>query len=259
MKITVFILTLFFSYSLKSQIPVEAFTDALKSKQYSTFEKAFKKALKKDSLIDYGNSLSREIFENYKEVYYDIYDKYPLVGNNHTLKMILKGNKIIYYHFSFVNVERQGEKRIFTTVPIDTFINVSRYNALKTEFRKVYEADLNETDLWRFKIVGQFCGLRITLENIKDYDEMNSLVNANKRDSLLQWLQSANLEKQMFGLWGYNILMQKRMTLSTLELKLIKVVMTKKAKGNVCGGGCDVYYLNPREFAKRYNLNELPN
>jgi hypothetical protein len=258
MKITVLILTLFLSYSLKSQIPVEAFTDALKTKQYSIFEKVFKKALKEDKLIDYSNSLSREIFEDYKEVYYDIFDKYPLEGNNHSLKIIVKGNKIIYYHFSFVNVERQAEKRIFTTVPIDTFIDVSKYNALKTEFRKVYEADLNETDLWTFKIVGQFCGLRITLENIKDYDEMNSLVNSNKRDSLLKWLQSANLEKQMFGLWGYNILIQKQMTLSTLELKLIKVVMTKKAKGNVCGGGCEVYHLTPKEFMKRYNLNELP-
>jgi hypothetical protein len=258
MKITVLILSLFFSNSLKSQIPVEAFTDALKSKLYSTFEKAFKKALKKDSLIDYGNTLSREIFEDYKEIYYDIFDKYPLIGNNHTLKMVVKGDKIIYYHFSFVNVERQGEKRIFTIVPIDTFVDVLKYNTFKADFRKLYEADLNETDLWRFKIVGKFCGLRITIKNIQDYDDMDKFINANQRDSLLAWLQSANLEKQMFGLWGYNILMQKQRTLSTLELKLIRAVMTKKAKGNVCGGGCDAYYLTPKEFVKRYNLNELP-
>ena len=257
MKIIALILTLFFSSSLKSQIPIKAFIDALKSKKYSTFENAFKKALKKDSLIDYGNSLSREIFQDYKEVYYEVFDKYPLVGNTHSLKMIVKGNKIIYYHFSFVNVERKGEKRIFTIVPIDTFIDITKYNTFKSEYRNEYEADLYETDLWKFKIVGQFCGLRITLDNIKDYDDMISLVNSNKRDSLLQWLQSANLEKQMFGLWGYNLLMKKQTTPSILELKLIATILAKKAKGEVCGGGCDVYYLNPKEFATRYHLNEI--
>jgi len=257
-KIIVLILTLFFSQSLKSQIPVEAFTDALKSKKFSAFKKVFKKALQKDGLIEHGNSISREIFEDYKEVYYDVYARYPVPGNTYTVKMIVKGNKMIYYHFSFVNMEKQGEKRIFTTVPVDTFTDVSAYNTFKANFRKVYEADLKETDLWMFKAVGQVCGF-MHIKNLQDYDDMEYFINANKRDSLLALLESANLEKQMFGLWGYNILLQKQGKLSTLESRLIRTIMAKKAKGMVCTGGCDMYADTPKGFAKRYKLNELPN
>lgn len=251
---------LFCAYSLKSQIPIEAFVQALQSKQYATFKKTFQKALLKDSLIDYGNSLSRQIFDDYQEVWYEIFDNH-LIGNTHSLKMIVKGNSIIYYHFSFVNIERQGEKRIFTTVPIDTFTDIARYSRFKASFRKVYQADLNETDLWVYSIVNAFCGLRTTQGNIKECDEMIALVDANKKDSLLQWLQSANLEKQMLGLLGYNELLKKKANLSNTELKLIKTILRKKAKAHVrgCAYCCFVDYLTPKEFVKSYHLTELPN
>jgi hypothetical protein len=259
MKTIIFILSLFLTNALKSQIPVEAFTDALQSKQYASFEKTFHKASEKDSLIDLGNTLSRVIVGNYKEVYYQLFDKYPLEGNTHYLKMIVKGNDIIYYHFSFVNVERQGKNNIFTTVPIDTFINLSKFNAFKSSFKSVYEADLKETDLWRFHIVRQSYGLRSKTENLTDYDKITELVNNNQRDSLLLWLQSANVEKQLYGLWGYHLLIQKQVTPSPLELRLIKTIIAKKTKVYVWGYGCEIEYITPREFVKRYNLKELPN
>lgn len=259
MKTILFILSLFLTNALKSQIPVEAFAHALQSKRYSTFQKAFYKASKKDNLIDYGNTLSREIVENYKEVYYELFDKYPLEGNTHHLKMIVKGNEIIYYHFSFVKVEIQGKKRDFTTVPIDTFTHLAKYNAFKAAFRSVYEVDLKEMDLWKYNIERLFCGIGRSTGNLKDYDLMASLIRHNKRDSLLSLLQSANLEKQLFGLWGYHLLIQKQVTLSALELRLIKTIVAKKAKAYVWGYGCEVDYITPKEFIKRYNLKELPN
>ncbi len=257
MKIPFFILALLTICFSEAQIPVDRFSKSLASRKYSNYSQDFKKALKQDSLIDYGNYESKQLIKDYKLLYCEIYNRHPLDGHTHTLKLIRKGDKIIFCNFSFTEVQRDGEKRNFINHVIESYTDSVLYEKFKRDFYELYETDLSESDLWKFKSVGQFGGLRITPGNFPQYDQMISFVKLNERDSLLKWVRSINIENQMFGLWGFNILLEKGKDLSDQERKFIKVALARKGYGMVAVGGCFFDELTIKEFLKRYELLKI--
>ena len=257
MKISFFILALLIVSFVGAQIPVDRFSKSLASRKYSNYSQDFKKALKQDSLIDYGNYESKQLIKDYKLLYCEIYNRYPLDGDKHTLKLIRKGDKIIFCSFSFTEVQRIGEKRNFINHIIESYTDSILYEKFKRDFYKLYGADLSESDLWKFKSVGQFGGLRITLGNFLQYDQMISFVESNERDSLLNWVRSISIENQMFGLWGFNILLEKGKDFSDQERKFIKVALARKGYGMVAVGSCFFEKLTIIKFLKRYELLKI--
>ena len=120
---------------------------------------------------------------------------------------------------------------------IDEYQDDSLFKFLKVKFTEAFKIPLNETQLFNNSIVfGMACG-RVGIDPDEKV-EIDNLVRAKDRKSLRRWLQSTNVEKQIYGVSGFYQLRQKGLTLTSDELNMINAIITKKGTIYVCSG-CD--------------------
>jgi len=184
----------------------------------------------------------REVVSGFTETTFLIKERLgPGRYNFYSIAFIFKGNKetLGSYCFGKLNVRAGGSnwKRHFDTITYYT--NVRIINEFNNRFINDFGVEVDNTELFEDTIVfGQKCSYAYEDPYWKTY--MDSLVALKDREGLMKLIQSANSEKQLYGVWGFSILekkgKKKGLVLTELERKRIMNVLKKKGYVHSCIG-----------------------
>lgn len=123
---------------------------------------------------------------------------------------------------------------------------------LKKTFRKIFESDLNESELFVTDyIYGNACGVGAMYSN--ERMQLNNFVDRKDKKSILKWLNSTNTEKQIYAVEGILKLKKIGIDLSKTELERIKYITHKKGTIRVCSG-CMYSSKEISEVVKMFGL-----
>ncbi|HYD20217.1 MAG TPA: hypothetical protein VEB40_01980 [Flavipsychrobacter sp.] len=175
----------------------------------------------------------REILRGYREVWGDYVD----FDRGYELRLIAKGNALIYWRLDTVNEKWESRTK-------DSFIDRKEYNRFLQEYRSFYGVSLNEKELFispQFALGG--CGEGGYLPDM--YEAMDSLVSTKNIPVLVQWLRSVNIETQLYAIEAYSKL---ALSLSADEKKIISYILSKDAMVHSCDG-CDTSDRSVRKIA----------
>ena len=161
----------------------------------------------------------------------------PDMGTEFTFRVNLVTTKtrIVYYQLS----ERKYKKVLEDWKPyyqlMDEFKDSTAYKSLKSSFREIFHAELNESELFLTNFVyGAHCGFVGT--DPEERKQIDDFVSKRNKAHLVKWLQSTNTEKQVYAVDGLYQLKKFGMKLTEDELKMIRFVTGKKGSLCVCGG-----------------------
>lgn len=168
------------------------------------------------------------------------------------VKLIATQIHIVSYELSQEKYRKTGDQWETYDSLISRFKDEVMYTNLKKAFRKLFQTDLNEQDLFLTGVVyGERCGITGT------YSEARTKIikNVKKEDKqeLVKWLQSPNTEKQVYAVDGLYQLHSKGIKLSKKERKMIAFVMNKNGNLNVCYG-CLYHTESVREAVKDFHF-----
>lgn len=153
------------------------------------------------------------------------------------VKIITSNTRIAFYELSEEkHLKLDGENHWVTVdSPIDRFKDEQLFDSLKNAFKVRFHADLNEKDLFSEHFAyGERCGFAGTFPDGRY--EVTQFVKSGNKEALVQWLQSANTEKQVYAVDGLYQLHAKGVKLTKEELQMIAFVMNKKGSIYACHG-----------------------
>ncbi|QIK61422.1 hypothetical protein G7050_16860 [Dysgonomonas sp. HDW5A] len=207
---------------------------SLGSKTINEFESAIERIY--DETIDGGLSLERDIIDNYSQVCYyiglTIPDKeYKYISTIYSFRvnLILQDKNIIYYNLGKITSFRGADFTFIKEEYKDRF----EYDMLNTKFRNVFLIDLNLNELFVTDIVyGEGCGIGFQPPNERQI--MNLLDTYKNINEIRRWLQSSNVEKQIYALYGFYELNKKGYKPFIDDQKMIESILKKKGDLNFC-------------------------
>lgn len=157
--------------------------------------------------------------------------------NLYQATLLIKDDKIIAYKFT----ERKfkpGTGEVYNAT-VDEYKHAQAYKTLLADFKKFYGEPLKESDLYVTDFVyGSQCTmLGLVPEGRK---QVNEWIVENDKAALMNWLKSANTEKQVYALEGILYLRKKnKIKLSTSEKKIVAYVKSKQGTMSVCNENTD--------------------
>lgn len=234
------------SASIKEELQV-----AVHSKNIDSLEFYFKQKKNDKKLTHYWNyqrTIIADYYEGICEVEYHIPDKdNPAIHSIYTyvLEVIYQKSNMIFYRLS----EKKNKKENKEWVPYldlyDSYINDSLYKDLEQSFEAVYMAKLNATELFTDHIVfGAACGY-IGMDP-KEKTLMDNYAAKNDAAAIQKWMQSTNTEKQLYGLYGMNKMINAGYKPNALEEKMMETIRKKKGTVRTCSG-C-IFGVQPINF-----------
>lgn len=231
--------------------PEKKINTALATHNYGAFKKLADKYSNLDS-IRIAQVYDRELVSGFFEtVFY--FDRYDVDG--HTFSVFSR---------SKINIIRQGNRLIYYVAETDSlngkppvvsrFTDQKAYDTLKSIFARTFDAPLNEKESFIDSIAyGSICGHYPPGQVPKEKKLVDQWAAAKDRSSLLKWLQSTNTEKQLYAVWGFWGLYQRRVALTAREKEMLDVVMKKKGNIRTCGP-CDLRLVDISEIVKIYHF-----
>lgn len=211
----------------------------LQTKDFITFKNFTDNLSKEDKNIKSYWEIFRDIAPEYKEGVVEIQITYPdkkdsAFATIDTFKvyLITSKTKIIFYYFGekkYKNVNDEYYEKL------DSYTNKEDFEQLKNKFKSIFENELKIDDLFDNNLVyGKNCGVAAMQPfGRTQIDEW--IDNCNKNE-LINWLKSANAEKQVYAIDGLFQLKLKGINVSENELNIIKYIKTKEGKISVCSG-----------------------
>lgn len=201
---------------------------SLGSKTINEFESGIERIY--DETIDGGLSLERDIIDNYSQACYyigltipDKENKYISTIYSFRVNLILQDKNIIYYNLGKITSFRDADFTFIKEEYRDRF----EYDMLNTKFRNVFLIDLNLNELFVTDIIyGEGCG--IGFQPPHERQIMSLLVTYRNINEIRRWLQSSNVEKQIYALSGFYELNKKGYKPFINDRKMIESVLNKK-------------------------------
>ena len=187
--------------------------------------------------IEKGNI--REITNGFQEATFTISKGYPIykgvtITCNPRLNVIIQGSQIIYFHLK--SEEMKNAPKNFDSISDTTykFIDNKKIYELKKQFEIIYKSSLNLNDLFIDTIaVGNKCGIYPgCLTN--QQEQILSWVKTSDTLSLYKWLQSPNVEKQIYAVKGFYYLSLKGIKISENIRAIIRQICQKKGTITTC-------------------------
>lgn len=189
-----------------------------------------------DETIDGGLSLERDIIDNYSQACYyigltipDRENKYISTIYSFRVNLILQDKSIIYYNLGKIPSFWDADFTFIKEEYKDRF----EYDMLNTKFRNVFLIDLNLNELFITDIVyGEGCGIGFKPPHERQI--MSLLVTYRNINEIRRWLQSSNVEKQIYALSGFYELNKKGYKPFINDRKMIESILNKKGDLNFC-------------------------
>lgn len=184
---------------------------------------------------------NRDITPSFQECVIDIDENLSSENNSdnstilhYRINILAKSNEIIYYDFA-LNENNNSVWDDLTFKIIDSFRNEILMTELKNEFYKTYNDSLHKKELFdNSNIYGSSCLIARIKPKLR---KENDLLVQNKDSILLtQWLKSTNTEKQVYGIDGLYQLKMNGHQFTTEQLRLIKIIKSKKGTIFTCDG-----------------------
>lgn len=242
------------SSRLYGQVP-QKLKEVLATKDFAAFQK-YTNESSSDGTVSYWGclrDLTTEIKEGVVEFRVTVRRKEnPSMDSIYTYNVNLLTSKtaIIYYDLSEIKVKEQVDGKGSYFVSIVSFKNDSLYGVLKQTFKQIYQADLNERELFTTDIIyGESCGFAGIYPEARF--QINEWVKSKNKIELLNWLRSTNTEKQIYAVDGLFQLKKLGVKFSEDEVKLINYVCKKSGDIKTCSG-CFHHKTRIKRAARRF-------
>jgi hypothetical protein len=250
MKLIIFLLSLLFTLSGFAQSS-DTLGQLLKTRDFAKLNH-YVSTQKGDIRLDWDKL--RTIVGDYREGSIRLEQQVSRNGylsfDNYWIDLLATKDKIFYYKFTKTDFDTA--KHSFERT-IDSLFDNNEYAAFEKRFEEVYNAPLNRNDLFLNIVYGSSCGIAGTDPEYMEH--LDRLLQYNHIDTVRQWLQSANAEKQLYALLGYRKLMTHDYDLTVEEHRLIPIVEKKKGTVLNCSG-CFFTRLDFQTAVKE--INSLP-
>ena len=254
----IFIVNFTATYSLGQ---IEEKANAILSKgNFAEFVKFADKFSKRTDSVTISMGNRRELVSGFQESWFYISKAYPYnkavsITCETRLKMLTKGNRVIYYFLESKSM-KQFPRNVETSVDtVYHFRDSAEITELKNKFQQVYMASLNEDELFTDTIYyGQQCGHGRNAPLTPQQIQIRDWVKRKDSTNLLKWLQSTITEKQVFAVQGFNSLAQMGIRINPEIKRLIEYVLKKKGTINTCGV-CDANRTTIASIAQSFYTN----
>lgn len=176
---------------------------------------------------------SKELVPGHYEAIIYSGESTPLNGNKYwvdarLIKLLFTDSTIYYYA---VDDPNDG----FEIPLFSTTLNADLYKKLLSDYKHIYKTPLNTDELFEstmFTLDG--CGMEpIKSKELIAVEDMAERKNFHKLD---QWLVSPNVEKQLYAVYGYELLRSYKNSIPWETETIIQIVKQKKGKVQTCSG-----------------------
>jgi hypothetical protein len=213
--------------------------------------------LREDSIgfSKYATNYYRELVDGYYEYHFSYGEMFNPEEFYFRLNLLSKDSIIFSYDF-FVERNVAGPNQTtptlnFTETRTLQYSDQSTLNALSSIYFKTFNSEINFKELYTPEYFGRISGPGgVQLEL---YSKVLKYVEKNQKDSLQTLISSTNLEKQLFGVLGFKLLIVNGGTLTSSEIEQIKAVLNKHALVYNLEG-CDRSYVELSEVIEYYDL-----
>lgn len=174
----------------------------------------------------------RDVSPDHKEGVVDFEYQAPR-GYYHSfqLQLLCYRSNLIYYKLSHLEYRQEKSGSVKYYEPIDQYQDTKGFEQFQRSFRSVFHTSPHDSDLFRTDIIyGQVCGASGGGPEHGNIAEQMRLLKS--RASLVQWLQSANTEKQFHAINNLPGLG----SMADDEMKIITFVLRKNGTMKTCQG-----------------------
>jgi len=163
------------------------------------------------------------------------------------VNLIVNEKSIVYYELRKTGIDLKSYYD-----PIEKYKDDEAFSNLKNSFKSLFHSDLNKDELFVTGFVyGEHCGF--SGKNPIGRQQIEEWVANKNKVQLLNWLKSANTEKQVYAIDGLYQLKRVGIPLTDEELEIIKFVINKNGTMYVCSG-CEHYYDEITKVTKKLKL-----
>lgn len=236
--ITIFVL--FFSFFAFSQID-EEINKILLKKNFSAFLNFTDRYSTSQGDINIYKGNIRELVHGFSEAFFTLIKSYPVnkavnITCESKIKILTRGKHIIYFHFERKRLQGLPESATVITDTTYQYFNSQEIAAMNVAFEKVFLIIPDKSDLFIDTIYyGQSCGHSPKGHRPYQGEQIDKWINAVDTANLTRWLQSANMEKQVYAVEGFYSLLFKGVRLSDDIKNMINSFRKKKGTINLCG------------------------
>jgi hypothetical protein len=168
------------------------------------------------------------------------------------INLLSTGNTILFYDLKKLKSKKANNKWVEYYPTIDTYENGTLFKKLETTFFNDFGGQLKRQMLFIDSIV---YGARCGFVGIDPFEKMHldHFVKRKDKTSLLTWLQSTNVETQLYAVEGFYKLKKAGYQIKESELLYIKNVLKKKGAVRTCSG-CLYGRKEIQQIAKKFEF-----
>lgn len=237
MRFLIILIVLISTTSLFGQMQEEV-NNALLAKNWTNFQRFAENLSKRDKNISARWAALRDLTKRHQEgiFYFEQYTPDKELANTSNVErfqvnLVHNGKEIIFYQIKQIHYKNSHK----TSVILNQYKNEIAYSNFQWAYHDLYDANLNENDLFLEDIVyGERCGRALVTP--KEKGLIDDFVANKDTTSLLKWLQSPNSEKQVYAVNGFYELRKTGRVLTKQEEKIIAFIIHKKGNIHICSG-----------------------
>lgn len=194
---------------------------------------------KEQDSIKIQHSNRREIIKGFEETVFYIHKSYPgslhpSITSESVLKLITRQNQVVYFYLEVKKMEVTLQSIVTVVDTVYRFSDNKNMLHLHQGFKETFKAPMDEKDLFVDTIaVGNKCG-HWPGETTSQRLQIIEWVLAKDTASLYRWLQSPNVEKQIYAAIGFFQLSKRGMKPGDKARSLILAVSKKKGTAYTC-------------------------
>jgi hypothetical protein len=232
-----FFILCFHSIAGARVIPIQDRVDsALLTKDFVSFKNFSDNLSKSEKGIQCYWEFLRELVSGYNEgIFYFEKDGFSSVST-FRITMLTTDSTIISFELSeqLYRKIKDDESEPYFEIK-DQYKNDSLFALLQSSFKAVFGTELKESELFNESVVyGGHCGYG-GIER-PEMQELDKMVMKKDRKGLDEWLQSANVEKQVYAVDGLSQLKRKGELITPEEMRMIHAIKNKKGEIRTCSG-----------------------
>ena len=241
MRLLTLTILLFLTHTLFGQLQTDI-KNILATKDFQSFKKYADNLSNRQTHIKAYWEVEREIATGFEErvliVEKSVPEKKdPNISTVYTFRVnLLSTDKTIFFYDLMERKSKKVNNEWVEYYPtIDTYQNDSLFKKLKTTFFKSFGGQFKKQELFTDSIV---YGSRCSDAGIDPLEKMylDHFVEVKDKTSLLKWLQSTNVETQLYAVEGFYKLKKSGYKINDNELQFIKNVLKKKGTARTCSG-----------------------
>jgi hypothetical protein len=241
MRLLTLTILLFLTQTLFGQLQTEI-NNILATKDFLSFKKYADNLSNRQTHIKAYWEVEREIATGFEERILIVEKpvpekKNPNISTIYTFRVNLLSidKTILFYDLMERKSKKVNNEWIEYYSTIDTYQNDSLFKKLETTFFKSFGGQFKRQELFTDSIV---YGSRCSDGGIDPLEKMylDNFVATKDKSSLLKWLQSTNVETQLYAIEGFYELKKSGYNIKDNELLFIKNVLKKKGTVRTCSG-----------------------